>query len=211
MYGPGLAPPQPRRPSAAFLVVTRVVCVAASMGSIGFLSWIATLRLAVVTRKTRDWLAFWGNVAGVALSVVLLASDPGEDISTWRGVVGILLLLGIALGAVVYYLVRDVRHYRALAAPAAIPNAAPGYGYPGPAAPFGGYDPLGPTQAPGPAFGAPAGPVGAAAVPPPASGPRPARIDQVRAELDELSDYLRRHDGERGPQDAPPGGPGAAT
>ncbi|MPY64025.1 hypothetical protein FNH08_44775, partial [Streptomyces spongiae] len=27
--------------------------------------------------------------------------------------------------------------------------------------------------------------------------PSPARIDQVRAELDELSDYLRKHEGGR--------------
>ena len=31
--------------------------------------------------------------------------------------------------------------------------------------------------------------------PPPPQRPAPARIDQVRAELDELSDYLRKHDG----------------
>jgi hypothetical protein len=30
---------------------------------------------------------------------------------------------------------------------------------------------------------------------PPSQRPAPARIDQVRAELDELSDYLRKHDG----------------
>jgi hypothetical protein len=30
---------------------------------------------------------------------------------------------------------------------------------------------------------------------PPPRRPEPARLDQVRAELDELSDYLRRHDG----------------
>jgi hypothetical protein len=28
--------------------------------------------------------------------------------------------------------------------------------------------------------------------------PAPDRIDQVRAELDELSDYLRKHDGHEG-------------
>ncbi|MBD9736186.1 hypothetical protein IGX29_31225, partial [Streptomyces sp. H28] len=35
---------------------------------------------------------------------------------------------------------------------------------------------------------------------PPTTGasPAPQRIDQVRAELDELSDYLRRHDGHDG-------------
>ncbi|MFD0505964.1 hypothetical protein ACFQ0G_30105 [Streptomyces chiangmaiensis] len=37
-------------------------------------------------------------------------------------------------------------------------------------------------------------------VPPPQPQPQrpaPARIDQVRAELDELSDYLRKHEGGR--------------
>ncbi|MFJ7769172.1 hypothetical protein ACIQ1J_12365 [Streptomyces sp. NPDC097107] len=37
-------------------------------------------------------------------------------------------------------------------------------------------------------------PQGPAPTPPP-QHPAPARIDQVRAELDELSDYLRKHDG----------------
>jgi hypothetical protein len=44
-----------------------------------------------------------------------------------------------------------------------------------------------PTPAPAPA------PV--PAPPPPSRRPAPARIDQVRAELDELSDYLRKHPG----------------
>ncbi|MFH9730618.1 hypothetical protein [Streptomyces sp. NPDC017260] len=38
-------------------------------------------------------------------------------------------------------------------------------------------------------------PQGPASSPPPPRHPAPARIDQVRAELDELSDYLRNHDG----------------
>ncbi|MFD0393694.1 hypothetical protein ACFQ3Z_19900 [Streptomyces nogalater] len=35
-------------------------------------------------------------------------------------------------------------------------------------------------------------------VAPPPQPPAPARIEQVRAELDELSDYLRRQDGHEG-------------
>ncbi|MBK3648045.1 hypothetical protein JHN46_46610 [Streptomyces sp. MBT33] len=34
-----------------------------------------------------------------------------------------------------------------------------------------------------------------ATAPAPPQRPAPARIDQVRAELDELSDYLRKHPG----------------
>ncbi|AQS69215.1 hypothetical protein [Streptomyces pactum] len=58
-----------------------------------------------------------------------------------------------------------------------------------------------PPRAPAPQAPAPQPPMTQTPVPrgpaptPPPRHPAPARIDQVRAELDELSDYLRRHDG----------------
>ncbi|MFI6288425.1 hypothetical protein ACIBCM_27385 [Streptomyces sp. NPDC051018] len=88
------------------------------------------------------------------------------------------------------------------------PSAAPGYGYPPPAAarppqpqPQPQHHPqphaqpqLHPHQNPG----TPVAPVPHAPAPGPATPPAAAdkpRIDQVRAELDELSDYLRKEQG----------------
>jgi hypothetical protein len=131
------------------------------------------------------------------------------------------LLFLISVGSAVRYLVVDIRHVKerraARAALGGAPygpgfNAAgtmgystgpvpgapsagygyppqattrPGYGYPGPdrpatAGPVPPHTP--PAQPPGPGPAAPAG----------SDGPDKPRIDQVRAELDELSDYLRR-------------------
>ncbi|MEY7979052.1 hypothetical protein AB8O53_22385, partial [Streptomyces pilosus] len=53
-----------------------------------------------------------------------------------------------------------------------------------------------PTPAPQPQPPHPPPPAPPRAQPP--QRPAPARIDQVRAELDELSDYLRRQDGQQG-------------
>ncbi|MGV9313321.1 hypothetical protein ACWDR0_14155 [Streptomyces sp. NPDC003691] len=89
------------------------------------------------------------------------------------------------------------------------PPQRPGYGYPPvnpvnpvnpahPAAPGNPAHPgaAAPGSAPGPVPGATGTPAPGTPVPPPppAAGPR---IDQVRAELDELSDYLRKDRGER--------------
>lgn len=74
------------------------------------------------------------------------------------------------------------------------------YGYPQTVTPFSAtpvpqpqpQPPLHQTQMPQPPYTPPQSqtPV----PPPPPQRPAPARIDQVRAELDELSDYLRKHD-----------------
>lgn len=242
MYGPGIAPPQPRRPSTASLVVVRVVFVVLAMGCIGFLAWAALLRVAVVTRKKQDWVLFWCGLATVIAGTVFLMSDPTEEISTWRGYLGMALLLASAMGSTAYYLYADIRHFdiRSYAAqplpPAggastaypphsaygypqpspglaqtAVPGSGPSVGQPTvpyphamgtptppphqaqPANPYAAANPLqGVAHTPPPATGGPA-PVGTPYPPPvtPAQSGH-GRIDQVRAELDELSDYLRR-------------------
>ncbi|MEU2052067.1 hypothetical protein [Streptomyces bungoensis] len=208
MQGHGYAQPVKQPPHPAWLVILRVLFVAAAVLSIGFLTWLLLLRLAVVTRKSLDWGLFAAVLAADLLSIVLLGEEPGDDVHTAGGYLGITLLLGALAAGVVYYLVAEIRHFQALrqayAGAPGVPGT-PGYGYPRPAAPFaattGGHTPVpGHTPLPGqpPVAGPPIPhtppPRPPSATPPP-QRPAPARIDQVRAELDELSDYLRKHDG----------------
>ncbi len=222
MYGPGPAPPQSRRPSPATLVVLRVIFVLLSLFSIGFLGWAALLRVAAVTRKKSDWTLFWSGVAVVVVATIFLATDNTPDFSSWNGNLGMTMLLLSAVATTAYYLYADIRHYQAQ--PWQGPTGAPVHGYPQSA--YGhphtnpGHHPL-PHTAPPPHPYAATRPVtdmrgvgipGPAHTPPPAhpTGPAPTpyttpvpvappqhgRIDQVRAELDELSDYLRRQSDE---------------
>ncbi|WP_255950297.1 hypothetical protein [Streptomyces odontomachi] len=254
MYGPGYAPPQPRRPPTARLILLRVVFVTLAMGCIGFLAWAALLRVAVVTRKKHDWAVFWTGLVTVVAGTVFLMSDPTEEISTWRGYLGMALLLVSAIGSTAYYLYADIRHYDAREYPAhpgplpaggaaatgylphaaygypqqgsggtvpgpvgtAVPNSGPSVGqhtmpYPAslgqPPNPYAATSPMqGGPHTPPPVNNGP-GPVSTPYPPPVTPAPQSGhgRIDQVRAELDELSDYLRRqgddaqHPGQAGP------------
>lgn len=260
MYGPGFAPPQPLRPPTARLVLLRVVFVILAMGCIGFLAWAALLRVAVVTRKKHDWAVFWTGLVTVIAGTVFLMSDPTDEISTWRGYLGMALLLVSAIGSTGYYLYADIRHYDArsfqaqpgplsgpppagVAATGYPPHSAYGYPQPGsggavpgpvgtpvpntrpsvgqhtmpypsslnqPPNPYAATSPMqGSSPAPPPATGGPA-PVGTPYPPPvtPAQSGH-GRIDQVRAELDELSDYLRRQ-GDDGQHPGQPPGPHTA-
>ncbi|MFF8993360.1 hypothetical protein ACF09H_26195 [Streptomyces sp. NPDC014983] len=190
MQGHGYRQPaQPPHP--AVLVLLRVLFVAIGFLSLGFLAWVMQLRLASVTRRSLDWGLFVAAQALDALSVVLLGSEPGDEVHTAGGYTGIFLLFGTLAAATGYYLVAEIRHYARRRREFEARRPIPAYGYPGPAA----------------AYAAPAAPVmsGVPTPPPvaphtPVPGPPPphrpaARIDQVRAELDELSDYLRQHDG----------------
>ncbi|MFE7172031.1 hypothetical protein [Streptomyces sp. NPDC057616] len=190
MQGPGYAPPPQRRPSTGVLVLLRVIFVAVAILSIGFLSWVATLRAAIVTRKRGDWWVFGGSLAVLGVSFGLLATDNTDDFSTPKGNAGMIILLLNAAACAGYYLYADIRHFRPYPAGYAAPPAhGMGYGYPQPPSPYAAtvpQTPAGPVPAPGPHTPVP---------PPPPQRPAPARIDQVRAELDELSDYLRKHPG----------------
>lgn len=225
MFGPGLAPSQPRRPSTSRLVVVRVFFVTVAVMSIGFLSWTATLCAALVTGKRSDWLAFCATAASSATGIGLLTTDPTDHIATWRGAVGMAVLISSGFFAAGWYLYADVRHYRLRRqAPAyGLGQTVPTYGSPhAPYRPAPGYGqgtvpsagmpadaprtPLNelPTQhAPtqySPTRPVPPAPPVAPGTPPRAT-PAPARIDQVRAELDELSDYLRRHGSDQPTED----------
>ena len=186
MQGHGYAPPQPRRPSTAVLVLLRVIFVAVAILSIGFLAWVATLRAAIVTRRRTDWWIFGGSLAVLGISFGFLATDHTDDFSTPNGNAGMIILLLNAAACAGYYLYADIRHFAPYPTGYAMPPApGMGYGYPQPPSPYAATQPQTPLVA------APPTPV----PPPPPQRPAPARIDQVRAELDELSDYLRQHPG----------------
>ncbi|MFG2941088.1 hypothetical protein [Streptomyces sp. NPDC048282] len=201
MQGQGHAQPVQRPPHDAVLVLLRVVFVALGVFSAGFLAWVMMLRLAVVTRRSVDFGLLVTVMAADILSVVLLASEPGEEVHTPGGYLGITLLFGGLLVTVVYYLAADVRHFQRRREA----YAAQAYGYPPPVSPYTTTTtPLGaqPPHTPPPHTVPPVSrpphvqpPLVQPPIPAPPQRPAPARIEQVRAELDELSDYLRKHDG----------------
>ncbi|MER5790677.1 hypothetical protein [Streptomyces sp. NPDC001980] len=206
MQGQGHAQPVQRPPHDAVLVLLRVVFVTMAVCSAGFLTWALLLRLAVVTRRSVDFGLLVAVAAADVLSLVLLGTEPGDDVHTAGGYLGITLLFGTLLGGVVYYLVADVRHFQRQREA----YAAQAYGYPPAASPYAtGTTPLGsqpphtpPPHSVPPMSGPPLSQAPTPAppqppIPAPPQRPAPARIDQVRAELDELSDYLRKHDGHR--------------
>ncbi|KQX90683.1 hypothetical protein AB0K86_03220 [Streptomyces clavifer] len=206
MHGYGYPPQQQptRRPSSATLTTLRVLFVALTLMSCGFLSWAALLRLATVTRKGLDWTLMAAALALNAgmFAYVLSWPDNDEPLTDTQGVIFFAWLLCTVAGTVAYYLYAEIRHYSRRytlpvpspytghvppRAPAVTPAApTPGYGYPPAPAP-----PAGPVRPP-----APAAPPTATPPPTPRTAP-PQRLDQVRAELDELSDYLRKEGGNR--------------
>ncbi|MER5528890.1 hypothetical protein ABT075_30640 [Streptomyces sp. NPDC002677] len=196
MQGQGHAQPVQRPPHDAVLVLLRVVFVAMGVFSVGFLAWAMMLRLAVVTRRSADYGLLVAVAVADILSIVLLATEPGDDVHTAGGYLGITLLFGTLLATIVYYLAADVRHFQRQREAYAAQAPAQTYGYPPPASPYTtATTPLG-TPPPHTVPPVPRPPLSQPPIPAPPQRPAPARIDQVRAELDELSDYLRKHDGQ---------------
>ncbi|MCZ0209797.1 hypothetical protein OZK63_30820 [Streptomyces sp. UMAF16] len=225
MQGHGHGQPVTQPPHTAWLVCLRVLFVVLGIVTIGFLSWAMPLRLAIVTRRPLDWGLFVAVLAADLLGVVLLGLEPGEEIHTTGGYVGLILVLGSLVGSIAYYLAADIQHFALRRQAYAAMSGVPAYGYPAPAAAYGATTvptaptapapavPTAPAPVPHRAPGAPHTPPPVSHTPPPAPyapvpgpppavplprPPAPARIEQVRAELDELSDYLRRQDGHEG-------------
>ncbi|CAL9528310.1 hypothetical protein [Streptomyces pilosus] len=201
MYGHGAAPPPP---SGASVITQRVLYAAAGILSCGMLSCVPLFRVAFLRSRTIDWAMAWVSIPLVIACVAVTGSLPETDYRTDIAVFT-MLLLGAAAAA--YYLVVDIRlHYQRrgphpagmpMPPPATTMHHAPGphtahtpYGFPQQA---GSYAPT-PVPQPQPPHTPPPAPPRAQ----PPQRPAPARIDQVRAELDELSDYLRRQDGQQG-------------
>ncbi|UQA95012.1 hypothetical protein [Streptomyces halobius] len=248
MHAPAPAHPPYQPPARGTVVTLRVLFVAVTVLSLGFLAWAALLRAALVQRRPLGW---WLFGADLALLVLLLLSGT-HPVDDWRTNAQVGAILAQMAGAVAYYLVVDLRAARTSgygplygAAPYGEGYGAPyreaaggGYGCPqaaysaGPAgyqagpsrhqaAPPGHPAAPSPSPSPSPYGPSPPGPIPLHAqethpcttpTPAPTANPcsapqagpgcppappqeRPQRIDRVRAELDELSDYLRKEEG----------------
>jgi hypothetical protein len=205
MYGPGAAPPTR---SAATVLTLRVLFAAAGVLTCGVFACVPLFRVALLRGRWYQWAAAWLSlplcIACFMVVGVLPEADHRTDVA-----LAVVLLVGAASSA--WFVTVDIRFHneRRRGAGYGLPlSQAPtvhsASGYPQPVSPYAQthvpQTPVGP--APIPLTSPPAQqhgtvpPVGPTPVPP-TSGPPPgpARIDQVRAELDELSDYLRRQDG----------------
>ncbi|MCX5013556.1 hypothetical protein OG765_21540 [Streptomyces sp. NBC_00555] len=196
MHAPGIPPQHGHQPDTAGVVAWRVIFALLPVLSCGFLAWGSMLRLAIVTRATRDWMLLAVSCALSVGSVVLIGLDPTPDTNGWQGNTGAggIILSGFATCA--YFLVADIRHHERRRA--AGPQA---HWYPAQPAPYAG-----PQQTPAPGYGYPPAqttvpmPLSPQVPPQPPQPTPPPRIGQVRAELDELSELLRK-------QTPPPGSP----
>ncbi|MFD0315467.1 hypothetical protein [Streptomyces flavalbus] len=202
MHGLGYTQPVKQPPPTALLVFLRVLFVGLAILSFGFLTWAMQLRLAIVTRRVHDWVLLAVVLVAEVVALVLIGSEPGDEIHTPGGWFGLALLLGTLVADIAYYLAADVRHFHQLRYGGYAPQPAPvaSYGFPQPTPAPTPYPATTLPQTPPAPSTPPVGqhphtPPPIPTPPPRHPGPAPARIDQVRAELDELSDYLRQQDG----------------
>ncbi|MET9577413.1 hypothetical protein ACLQ2D_28300 [Streptomyces sp. DT199] len=198
MYGHGAAPP-PR--SAATVISLRVLFAAAGFLTCGVLACVPLFRVAVLRGRALDWVLAWVSLPLSIACFVVIGTLPESD---YRTDIALALILLLGAASAIYFLVVDIRHhgeqrrFAGYASPHAPTVAQTPYGYPHQPPPYAPTSTPVP-QHPGPHTPAPhdTPPVAGPIQPPPSTQrPAPARIDQVRAELDELSDYLRRHEGE---------------
>ncbi|MCL3993930.1 hypothetical protein [Streptomyces lavenduligriseus] len=177
MQGHGYGQPVTQPPHTAWLVCLRVLFVAVGILTLGFLSWAMLLRLAIVTRRSLDWGLFVAVLVADVLAVALLGLEPGDEIHTTGGYVGLILVLGSLVGSIAYYLAADIQHFALRRQVYAGVPGVPAYGCPPPAAAYGATTV--PTPPPAPtasipdlpsASAAPTPAVPAAPAPPRASG-----------------------------------------
>ena len=220
MYGPGTAPPQLRPAGRGAVIALRVLFCVLPVVTMGVAAWGSVLRLALLRRRTLDW-ALLPVVAALGIGgFVMVGVSDEESTASNVGVSGIFVCM---LAVPIYYLVADILWFSTsrpqprppVYAPPANPYATGPIPGPTPGPMTGGtHGPI-PGPVPGPVPGPLPGPQAAHGmtgmtgmtgqspyssappVPPQASGAgnEHPRIDQVRAELDELSDYLRKEDG----------------
>jgi len=196
MYGHGAVPPAR---SDNNVVILRVLFAAIGTLCCGMLACVPLFRVAFLRGRKIDWVLAWGSLP-VAISCFAVVGSLPESDSRTDVAMGAVILLG--LFSSVYFLVADIRFHEQQRQFAGYPPQGPtvpsAYGYPQPVTPFSAtpvpQPPPHQTQMPQPPQPyTPPQPHTPVPSPPP-QRPAPARIDQVRAELDELSDYLRKHD-----------------
>ncbi|MFE9878103.1 hypothetical protein [Streptomyces sp. NPDC005784] len=203
MYGHDGAPPTR---SAGTVITLRVLFAVAGVLSCGLLACVPLFRVALQRGRWFDWTAAWVSLPVTIGALVIVGTVPESDT---RGDVALAVALTIGAGSVAYYLVNDIRFHNAGQrftgyAPPHVQTAREPYGYPQPAPPAPPYpgtpvsQPQPQPQPPVPQPYLPNTPMPQPSMPqPPSRRATPARIDQVRAELDELSDYLRKHEDQR--------------
>ncbi|MEK8143576.1 hypothetical protein NKH18_20625 [Streptomyces sp. M10(2022)] len=186
----------------------RVTFVAMTLLSCGLLAWASTLRLAIVTRERRDWSVFALVLVlnlGFFVFMGYLPEDP-ELVTPAQTTVAVIWLLAVPLGASVYYLIADINHFGPNGPSVARASAARLLSRHPPSTTGTRRRRPGPPHPPcRPRSWLPARRTadrhraqrrtGSRPRLAPAPTPKPQRLDQVRAELDELSDYLRKEGG----------------
>ncbi|MFD5098553.1 hypothetical protein [Streptomyces albidochromogenes] len=217
MHGSGTTPPV--RTDGA-VITMRVLFPICAVFSCGVLSCVPLLRIAILRGRWYDWAAAWASIPVAITAFAVVGSLPEGDVRTDIALSCILFLGAASAG---YFLVFDIRHY-ARAGAAGLPHSGTGTH-----APYGPYAPQAQSQPQQQPYGQSAPPrygypnpyastpvVNPAPVPPPHHQPQPQqphphqhphqhppqqprRVDQVRAELDELSDLLRQD--QRGDRD----------
>ncbi|MEU6276305.1 hypothetical protein ABZ871_28425 [Streptomyces populi] len=204
MYGHGGTPPTR---GAVTVIALRVLYASSAILSWGLFACVPLFRVAVQRGRWFDWVAAWASLPVSFGALMVVGTVPYSD---RRGDVALTVALFLGVGSAAYYLTSDIRLHnerrRAMAYAPTHPWTAPGpYGAPLSAPPAPLSAPPAPLSAPpappypGALVARPAPPAPGAYPPdppvpqPPPQRVAPARIDQVRAELDELSDYLRKH------------------
>lgn len=199
MHGPGYMPPQPPRDIPTSVIVLRVLFAILPVFSCGMLAWGTMLRLALVTRRARDWVLFAVVLVSFMACFGTLLSDYTENLTMTRSDVAMGIMFAVALAVVPYFLYADIKHFSSRVAQPYYGPTVP-YGLPPQAQPLPptppvagyGYPTVSNQPQPQPQSQPRAQPLSQPQPHPPSDKPR---IDQVRAELDELSDYLRKEQG----------------
>lgn len=177
LNGPGPVPPYPPARSRAVATTLRTVFLTLTVISCGYLSSLPLLHLAVRRRRVKDWLLFSLSAALTVASFVTVNILPASNPWTDAAVLAVMVLIPVAG---VYYLLADLAWHRAAAPHPPYAPTVPLPHRPGLPQPPADHDPY--------------------RTPPPAAPPLtppPPRISQVRAELDELSELLRKQEGGR--------------
>lgn len=192
MNWPGPALPPPRTSGGRTVIGLRVLFSAAALLSCGLLCWVPLLRLALLRKRPMDWALFVSVLVLAVSSLALSGSAPSTN--SWQSNVGTAAILVLAVASTAYFLAVDIGLHSGGAGAAAASFQQPAYPYRQPPAPA--HSPVRPpVQRPQPDPSAGYNPYRDTPTPGPAAMPAPPRINQVRAELDELSDYLRKEEG----------------